>query len=101
TGHNYLYCHLNCIGKVQSSDCPTCAQAPETTFHYLLQCPAHRGARAQLRFCRSGIGDVTEKMMLRGLLDNEKSLTPLFNFINSTGRFRHIYRNATTDRKGQ
>ncbi|KAE9391037.1 hypothetical protein BT96DRAFT_1062313 [Gymnopus androsaceus JB14] len=30
-------------------------------------------------------------MMLRGLLDDEKSLTPLFNFINSTGRFRHIY----------
>ncbi|KAE9399073.1 hypothetical protein BT96DRAFT_821048 [Gymnopus androsaceus JB14] len=86
TGYNYLYRHLNRIGKVQSPDCLGCARAPETAFHYLLQCPAHRGARARLR---SEVG--REKMTLTGLLDEEKSLTPLFDFINSTGRFKHIF----------
>ncbi|KAE9387481.1 hypothetical protein BT96DRAFT_1079931, partial [Gymnopus androsaceus JB14] len=45
TCHNYLYKHLNCIGKVASSDCPACRCDPETTFHYLLQCPAHQWDR--------------------------------------------------------
>ncbi|KAE9401126.1 hypothetical protein BT96DRAFT_818315, partial [Gymnopus androsaceus JB14] len=66
--------------------CPACRQDPETTFHYLLQCPAQRGARARLRMEID-----REKMTLRGLLDEEKSLTPLFEFINMTGCFKHIF----------
>lgn len=86
TGHNQLSHHLHCIGKIDSPTCPCCNHDDKTAFHYLLRCPAHRGARASLR------GAVGRKnLTMNGLLDNEKSLEALFQFVNDTRRFQHIF----------
>ncbi|KAE9383953.1 hypothetical protein BT96DRAFT_770724, partial [Gymnopus androsaceus JB14] len=86
TGHCYLYTHLHRIGKINLPDCPACKREPETVHHYLLQCPAHRGARARLR---AEIG--AKNMFMEKLLNDRDSLKPLFQFINNTGRFRNTF----------
>ncbi|KAE9391181.1 hypothetical protein BT96DRAFT_832419 [Gymnopus androsaceus JB14] len=86
TGHNYLYAHLHRIGKVDSPLCPACKRDPETTYHYLIQCPAHRGARACLKAEVGSRNMTTEKLL------NEKGrLKQLFQYINDTGRFRNTF----------
>ncbi|KIK50223.1 hypothetical protein GYMLUDRAFT_183068 [Collybiopsis luxurians FD-317 M1] len=86
SGHNFLYQHLHCISKVNSPICPACKKDMKTPFHYLLQCPVHRTVRARLQ------KEVRyHKMSMAGLLNEAESLAPLFQFINDTGRFCHIF----------
>ncbi|KAE9402821.1 hypothetical protein BT96DRAFT_936887 [Gymnopus androsaceus JB14] len=86
TGHCYLYAHLHRIGKIDTPDCPACKREPETVYHFLLQCPAHRRARARLR---AEVG--SRNMNTEKLLNSKDSLRPLFQFINDTGRFRNTF----------
>ncbi|KAJ3754818.1 hypothetical protein EV360DRAFT_23340, partial [Lentinula raphanica] len=78
--------HLHRIGKVDSPLCPCCKREEETAEHFLLHCPAHRGARSRLR---AGVG--RRMMSMEGLLDNRDSFEALFSFINDTQRLHHIF----------
>ena len=66
--------------------CPTCRQAPETVAHYLFACPTYALHRA-VHFRPLGHSGRT----LATVLNKHDALTPLFNYINATGRFRSIY----------
>ena len=49
TAHAPLNKHLHKIGKAESPHCPHCPNRPETTLHFLLECPHYESPRAQLR----------------------------------------------------
>ncbi|KAE9390544.1 hypothetical protein BT96DRAFT_833303 [Gymnopus androsaceus JB14] len=86
TGHCYLYSHLNCIGKIDTPLYPACKQEPEMVHHYLIQCPAHCGARARLR---AEVG--SKNMFPEKLLNDRGRLKALFQYINNTGRFINTF----------
>ncbi|KIK53486.1 hypothetical protein GYMLUDRAFT_178826 [Collybiopsis luxurians FD-317 M1] len=86
SSHSFLYQHLHQIGKVDSPVCLVCKRDKETPFHYLLRCPVHRAARVRLQ------GEVGYcKMSMAGLLNEEKSLAPLFQYINNMRHFHYIF----------
>ncbi|THU88997.1 hypothetical protein K435DRAFT_588642, partial [Dendrothele bispora CBS 962.96] len=86
TGHAQLYHHLHRTQQVDSPTCPCCNQHHETVIHYLLLCPAHNHARARLKRA-IGSNDLT----LQKLLAERIHLKHLFEFLNDTKRFAHIY----------
>ena len=86
TGPIPLQGYLQRIGKAISSICPTCREAPETVFHYLLECPTYSLHRA-VHLSPLGRSGRT----LRKLLASEDALRPLFKFINATGRLRQTF----------
>ena len=61
-------------------------EAPETVAHYLFACPTYALHRA-VHFRPLGHSGRT----LATVLNKHDALTPLFNYINATGRFRSIY----------
>ena len=79
TNHVPLQTYLGRIGKVLNPTCPTVA-------HYLLACPTYSLHRA-VHF--RPLGHSGRK--LSTLLNTVDALSPLFNYINATGRFRSIY----------
>jgi ribonuclease HI len=64
-GHTILNRHLHRINRVDSPLCPCCHQCDKTFIHYLLHCPAHANARAELH--RKGGRDscVLEKLLTK------------------------------------
>src|SRR5882672_11310944 len=86
TGHVPLARHLHRIGKAESPICPACRAHNETFHHYLLVCPVlaslRKAMESQLRWAARYI---------RTLLSNPKAFGPLFQFINSTNRFRSTF----------
>ena len=86
TNHVPLQTYLARIGKALTSTCPTCREAPETVAHYLFACPTYALHRA-VHFRPLGHSGRT----LATVLNKHDALTPLFNYINATGRFRSIY----------
>ncbi|KAI0730783.1 hypothetical protein C8Q76DRAFT_833383 [Earliella scabrosa] len=86
TGHAPLYKHLAWLGKVPSATCPACGEAPESTAHFLLSCDAYALHRA-VHF--SSLGRSGRSLSV--LLNSKDALSPLFQYINATGRFRGAF----------
>ncbi|KAJ3824804.1 hypothetical protein F5880DRAFT_1446551, partial [Lentinula raphanica] len=82
TGHAPLQAHLSKIKKVDTPTCPCCKQHPETVFHYLIQCSAHRTARNRLR---RKVGP--RNMNPAALLTEKDLLKHLFRYVDETKRF--------------
>lgn len=85
TGHAPLQKHLNNIRKVNSPTCPCCKRHPETVYHYLMECPAHRAPRDRLR---RNVGP--RNFSYSSLLTTAETLPHLFWYVNDTGRFKYI-----------
>ncbi|KAJ3836538.1 hypothetical protein F5878DRAFT_512710, partial [Lentinula raphanica] len=85
TGHAPLQAHLFRIKKVDSPTCPCCRQHPETVFHYLFQCNAHRTHRNRLR---RKVGQ--RNMNPASLLTEKDLLKHLFRYVDETKRLHHI-----------
>jgi hypothetical protein len=94
TGHSPLNRHLWSIKVADSPGCDACGRyGEETTQHFLLSCPAHERARAELR---SKIG-ARNASNIPTLLTQRKLLRPLFKFVDTTRRFRDLLGTITTD----
>ncbi|KAI0642046.1 hypothetical protein C8Q79DRAFT_1003440 [Trametes meyenii] len=83
TNHVPLQFHWARIGKAESGICPACGNGCETVAHYLLVCESYRLQRA-VHFRMLGHSGRT----LATLLNSTDALRPLFNYINTTQRFR-------------
>ncbi|KAE9384391.1 hypothetical protein BT96DRAFT_773189, partial [Gymnopus androsaceus JB14] len=81
-GHAPLQKHLYNINRVDSPLCPCCKRHPETVYHYLMECPAHRTRRDRMR---RAIG--RRSCTLSALLTTAETLKELFQFINDMRRF--------------
>lgn len=86
TGHIPLQGYLARIGKVLLGPCPTCGEAPETVYHFLVECDTYSLHRA-VHFAPLGRSDRT----LKRLLTSDRALRPLLQFVNATGRLRHVF----------
>jgi ribonuclease HI len=94
TGHSPLNRHLWSIKVADSPGCNACGRDEEETVrHYLLSCPAHERARAVLRN-KIGVRNATN---ISTLLTHRKFLRPLFQFVDTTGRFRDLLGTITGD----
>jgi ribonuclease HI len=94
TGHSPLNQHLWSIKVADSPGCDACGRyEEETTRHFLLSCPAHERARAELR-SRIGARNASN---IPTLLTQRKLLRPLFKFVNTTQRFCDLLGTITTD----
>ncbi|KAJ3907874.1 hypothetical protein F5879DRAFT_939597 [Lentinula edodes] len=85
TGHIPLQKHLHRIHRADTLICPCCEQQPETVFHYLFPCPAHRRARDCFR-----IRVPRTQWNMSSLLTCRSTLPQLFHYIDDTKRFHHI-----------
>ncbi|KAG5733033.1 putative 115 kDa protein in type-1 retrotransposable element [Termitomyces sp. T112] len=86
TGHCPLNQYLHRFKKADSPICGACNQAEETVEHFLVHCEAYRTQRNTL-FREA---DLRTAPMSR-LLSDASVVKALFQFINSTGRFRRTY----------
>ncbi|KNZ77457.1 Putative 115 kDa protein in type-1 retrotransposable element R1DM [Termitomyces sp. J132] len=86
TGHCPLNQYLHRFKKADSPICGACNQAEETVEHFLVHCKAYRTQRNTL-FREV---DLRTAPMSR-LLSDASVVKALFQFINSTGRFRRTY----------
>ena len=86
TGHVPLQTYLARIGKALTPACPTCGEAPETVYHFLVECSTYSLHRA-VHFAPLGRADRT----LKRLLTSERALRPLLEFVNATGRLRPVF----------
>ncbi|KAF8605752.1 hypothetical protein BDV93DRAFT_570408 [Ceratobasidium sp. AG-I] len=82
TGHAPLQSHLFRLQVVDTRVCSRCSEAPETVAHFLLRCPAFAGER-HAYLTSNGL----EFLNLPFLFSSPTVLTPLFQYIRSTGRF--------------
>ena len=81
-GHAPLNGYLNRFKKVDSARCPACGETAETTDHFILRCPKY----AHERWALTGhLRDNSPK--LEDILSNAKTVIPLINYIEATGRF--------------
>lgn len=87
TGHAPLNRHLHRIGSVDSPTCPSCHQAIESVFHYLIQCPAHARERAPL--LRALPGPLSH---IAVLLSSPAAIEHLLRYVRATKRFANILR---------
>ncbi|KAI0663867.1 hypothetical protein C8Q70DRAFT_885066, partial [Cubamyces menziesii] len=86
TNHVPLQVYLQRIGKAETTTCPTCGRAPETVSHFLLACPTYTLHRA-IHFRPLGFTGRN----LKTLLNSKDAITPLFGYINATGRLRAAF----------
>jgi ribonuclease HI len=94
TGHSPLNRHLWSIKVADSPGCDACGRLEEETVrHFLLSCPAHERARAELR-SKIGARNAND---IPALLTQRKLLRPLFKFVDTTRRFRDLLGTITTD----
>lgn len=84
TGHAPLQKHLNAIHRADSPICPCCKHHPETVYHYLMECTAHRIPRERLR---RKIGP--RNCTYSALLTTAETLGDLFQYVSEMGRFTH------------
>ena len=82
SGHTLLRVHLFRIKQADSPRCEWCKGADETVHHYLMVCPAHAEAR------RAMVAAGGRHTLIVGkVLNTEKLLLPLFQYIARTKRF--------------
>ncbi|KAE9394284.1 hypothetical protein BT96DRAFT_749479, partial [Gymnopus androsaceus JB14] len=85
TGHAPLQKHLYAIHRADEPTCPCCKQHPETVYHFLMECLAHKNSQDCLR------RRIRQRnFTYSALLTTVESLRDFFQYINETGRFRHI-----------
>ena len=95
TGHVPLQTYLERIGKSLTRTCPTCGEAPETVYHFLVECSTYSLHRA-VHFSPLGRSDRT----LKALLTKDRALRPLLEFVNATGRLRRVFGELQTIPQG-
>ncbi|TFY56014.1 hypothetical protein EVJ58_g7895 [Rhodofomes roseus] len=87
TEHVPLRRHLHRMQLVDSPNCQHCDRGVrEMVFHYLLECPGYRNARARLE---REIGPAAKS--IRHLLNSTETVRALFRFVHDTGRFTATY----------
>lgn len=94
SGHSPLHEHLHRIGKVPSPTCPTCGNAPESVFHFLLTCPTYSAQRSKMFTRLRG-----HSRSLDTLLNSEPVIAPLFEFLQATQRFHATFGTVTLKTK--
>jgi hypothetical protein len=84
-GHAPLNSYLHRFHKVDSPRCPACGEDNETAEHFIKRCPNYAHERWTLmkhyRFSDPNLEDI---------LSNPKTIIPLVNFIDATGRFKDL-----------
>lgn len=91
-GHIPLNTYLKKIGKRANDYCNWCRKnlrirTPETVNHFILDCQEHKWARAEMNH-KLGRSNSYE---LAKILNTEKGIKALLNFINDTKRFRDTH----------
>lgn len=86
TNHIPLQKHLHRIKQADSPICQCCRQSLKTVFHFLFQCPAHKCAREQ--FQRKVIA---QQWNLGTILTTAKLLPALFQYVDNTKHFHHLW----------
>ena len=86
TGHVPLQQHLYRMHKVDSPICPKCGTTKETVYHFLMECAAYNGARAE-RERQAG----PASRSIKDLLSRPALIPPLFRYIHDTQRFQAMY----------
>jgi ribonuclease HI len=85
TDHVPLNAYLFRINKVASPHCPNCPNTTESTNHFLFFCHKYATQRHKLVLtlkCRT--------FSKKFILTNKSAIRHTINYINDTGRFRHI-----------
>ena len=82
TGQIALDYHLHTIGCAKSPLCPKCEERNETVDHFLLYCPAYARARQRILYLHGA-----NALTLPSLLNRERMLPDLFDFVYTTRRF--------------
>ena len=82
-GHAPLNGYLHRFKKVDSARCPACGDQCETAEHFLLRCPKYAHERWPLLV---KINRTAPSMT--DILSNQKTIIPLINFLDATGRFQ-------------
>lgn len=86
TDHIPLNGYLCRINKTASPNCPNCPGVTENTNHYLFFCRKYNLQRHKL------ILTLKRKAFIKKyILTNKSAIQHTLNYINETGRFRHIY----------
>ena len=85
TGHIPISSYLARIGRALSLTCSTCVDAPETVYHFLVECDTDSLLTA-VHFAPLGRADGTFKR----LLTTDRELRPLLEFVNVMGRLRPV-----------
>jgi hypothetical protein len=84
TGHAPLNKHLHVLKLRETPGCNACEREEEETVrHFLLDCPAHEGARRTLR-AKLGARKAGE---LRFLLSDKRAMAALVTYVDQTQRF--------------
>ena len=89
TGHAPVFSHLHRIGHSDTPECPqeSCNHTTEDIHHLFFICPTY----TQPRYCLiRNLG--RNKFSLSKLLADAKVILHTIAFINSTSRFKHIFR---------
>ena len=85
TDHVPLNAHLYQIKKAATPYCPNCLNTMETTNHYLFFCHKYTRQRHKLVLA------VKRKAFSKNfILTNEAAIRHTINYINNTGRFKHV-----------
>lgn len=88
TGHAPLNDFLFKIGKADSKICEKCKVSPETTKHYLIDCPGWKEQRKQLQQI-----DARFRKEMKHLLGNENFFKITLRYVNATRRFSKTHGN--------
>jgi hypothetical protein len=97
TGHTLINKHLHKIQKNDLPNCPhaTCNGMTEGVHHLLFTCPHYTHKRYLLtqKIGKKALSSAT-------LLADKDTIPHTFEYLNKTGRFRHIYGDITPDQEG-
>ena len=86
TGHIPLNGHLFCINRIEVPQCPHCPIAIEDVAHFLFNCNKYMIQRHRLV-----IAVKWKAFNVKHILTNPAAIRHTLNFVNNTGRLRHIY----------
>lgn len=87
TSHVQLNQHLHRLRATDTPSCDHCESIPETVVHFLPRCPAYAEDRA---LHLEALG--SDLLRLDFLFSAPEALSPLFDYIRATGRFRDSLR---------
>ncbi|KZT42860.1 hypothetical protein SISSUDRAFT_955780, partial [Sistotremastrum suecicum HHB10207 ss-3] len=86
TGHAPLKKHLYDIQRADSPICDACEIEPETVLHFLVDCRKRVEHRLPLTLA---LGRAARSVPV--LLNSPEALSPLFQFIARTKRFKSVF----------